>query len=327
MRTTRDVRGFTLIELLVVIAIIAVLIGLLLPAVQAAREAARRAQCVNNMKQIGLAVHNYIDSNGTFPSQVGAEPIRANGVPSWGAAQDYRTSWLVQSLPYMEQQPLFNTYNSTAVAPFGAVGVGRGMYSPTNSTLISLAINSFVCPSYTGPMIHLPNTQADWKFWAETRTWMVGVTSYKGNLGTNRTNDFPGPGAPNHLGDPIPNSTSPTATGIFWRGSFQVTLAAVTDGTSNTFLSGEALPNRCTYNAWCESNGSVATTAIPLNQKVNRGRNLWSFCYGFHSEHPGGANFGLTDGSVKFIKDSIAMPVFNALSTRAGGEIISADAY
>src|SRR5918997_2209339 len=107
----RSRSGFTLIELLVVIAIIAVLIGLLLPAVQAAREAARRAQCVNNMKQIGLAVHNYIDANGTFPSQVGAEPIQASGVPSWGAAQDYRTSWLVQSLPYMEQGPLFNTYN------------------------------------------------------------------------------------------------------------------------------------------------------------------------------------------------------------------------
>src|SRR5882757_10042989 len=93
-------RGFTLIELLVVIAIIAVLIALLLPAVQAAREAARRIQCTNNMKQLGLAVHNYADIHGILPSQVG-------GVPVWFANSDYRTSWMVQILPMMEQGNLF----------------------------------------------------------------------------------------------------------------------------------------------------------------------------------------------------------------------------
>src|SRR5882757_3509241 len=129
-------RGFTLIELLVVIAIIAVLIALLLPAVQAAREAARRAQCINNLKQLGLACHNYADVNGIFPSQVG-------GVPTWFLQSDYRTSWMVQILPMIEQTNLFNAYNFTA---------DRAEYSYTNTTVMATPIAGFACPSYAGPI-------------------------------------------------------------------------------------------------------------------------------------------------------------------------------
>src|SRR5688572_22214943 len=132
-----DRRGFTLIELLVVIAIIAVLIGLLLPAVQAAREAARRAQCVNNLKQLGIATHNYMDVHGIFPSQVG-------GLPTWHVQSDYRTSWMVQILPMMEQTNLFNAYNFNA---------DRAAYSATNSTVMATPIATFTCPSYNGPML------------------------------------------------------------------------------------------------------------------------------------------------------------------------------
>ena len=149
MRFSRSVRrGFTLIELLVVIAIIAVLIALLLPAVQAAREAARRAQCVNNMKQIGLACHNYADINGIFPSQVG-------GVPVWFAQSDYRTSWMVQILPMIEQGNLFNAYNFVA---------DRAEYSFTNTTVIATPLATVNCPSYAGPM--LQQGQADWNSFA-----------------------------------------------------------------------------------------------------------------------------------------------------------------
>src|SRR5947209_6261595 len=96
--------GFTMIELLVVIAIIGVLVALLLPAVQAAREAARRAYCVNNLKQIALGVHGYHDANGVFPTQIG-------GVPSWNIPADSRVGWMLQILPFAENQPLFNAFN------------------------------------------------------------------------------------------------------------------------------------------------------------------------------------------------------------------------
>src|SRR5690349_21577570 len=164
MRASRDRgrSGFTLIELRVVIAIIAVLIALLLPAVQAAREAARRAQCVNNMKHIGLACFNYADIHGIFPSQVG-------GVPVWFAQTDYRTSWMVQILPMLEQGNLFNAYKSVA---------DRAEYSFTNSTVIATPIATFACPSYPGPM--LQQGQSDWNSYAGTETaamnqwWIAG---------------------------------------------------------------------------------------------------------------------------------------------------------
>jgi prepilin-type N-terminal cleavage/methylation domain-containing protein/prepilin-type processing-associated H-X9-DG protein len=303
-------RGFTLIELLVVIAIIAVLIALLLPAVQSAREAARRAQCTNNLKQLGLACHNYADINGIFPSQVG-------GVPTWFLQSDYRTSWVVQILPMMEQTNLFNAYNFVA---------DRAAYSYTNTTVMATPIAGFTCPSYAGPM--LQQGQSDWNGFAGTigadmKLWWIGATCYKGNLGDNTTGPFPG--SSNGYGD-LRNG-QPTATGIFWRAQMVVPIAAVTDGTSNTMLAGEALPNTCNWNAWSESNSSVATTSIPINQKVNLNRALPQYCYGFRSQHPGGMNVAFADGSVRYLKETISPLVYRAISTRAGGEVISSDAY
>ena len=274
MRTNSSYRrAFTLIELLVVIAIIAVLIALLLPAVQAAREAARRAQCTNNLKQLGLACHNYADINGIFPSQVG-------GVPTWFLQSDYRTSWMVQILPMMEQNNLFNAYNFTA---------DRAAYSYTNTTVMATPISSYACPSYAGPI--LQQGQSDWNGFAGTigaamKTWWIAGTCYKGNLGDNTTGPFPGSLRP--YGDL--NNGQPTATGMFWRAQMVVPIAAVTDGTSNTMLAGEALPNTCNWNAWSESNSAVASTSIPINQKVNLNRAFPGYCYGFRSQHPGGMN-------------------------------------
>jgi len=310
MRSSAIRRGFTLIELLVVIAIIAVLIGLLLPAVQAAREAARRAQCVNNMKQLGIANHNYMDVNGIFPSQIG-------GIPAWFGQSDYRTSWMVQILPMMEQTNLFNAYNFAA---------DRAAYSNTNSTVMATPIATFNCPSYNGPM--LQQGQADWNAYAGTigsdqKLWWIAGTCYKGNLGDNTTGPFPG--SANGYGDL--NGTQPTATGIFWRAQMVVPIAAVTDGTSNTLLTGEALPNRCNWNAWSESNSSVATTSIPINQKVNSDRGNPGYCYGFRSQHPGGMNVGFCDGSVRFLKETINPFIYRAIATRAGGEVVSSDAF
>jgi prepilin-type N-terminal cleavage/methylation domain-containing protein/prepilin-type processing-associated H-X9-DG protein len=303
-------RGFTLIELLVVIAIIAVLIALLLPAVQAAREAARRAQCVNNLKQLALACHNYENINKIFPSQVG-------GIPTWFGQTDYRTSWMVQILPQMEQTPLFNAYNFAG---------DRAEYSFNNQTVIGTQLSFFACPSYAGPM--LQQGQADWNGYAGTEQaamaqWFIAGTCYKGNLGDNTTGPFPG--SSNAYGD-LSNG-NPTATGIFWRAQMVVTIAAITDGTSNTMLAGEALPNTCNWNAWSESNSSVATTSIPMNQRTNLDRTSPGYCYGFRSQHPGGMNAAFCDGSVKFLKNSLSQLIYRSLSTRAGGEVLSADSF
>ncbi|SIO63007.1 prepilin-type N-terminal cleavage/methylation domain-containing protein/prepilin-type processing-associated H-X9-DG domain-containing protein [Singulisphaera sp. GP187] len=309
-------RGFTLIELLVVIAIIAVLIALLLPAVQAAREAARRAQCVNNLKQLGIACHNYIDINQVFPTQVGGYLI--SGSVGWFDNSDYRTSWMVQILPMLEQSALFNAYNFVA---------DRAEYSWNNTTVIRTQLNAFVCPSYPGPMVQ--KGQADWNSYAGTSgnlsSWDIAGTCYKGSLGDNTTGPFPG--SNNAYGDVPSGSTQPSATGMFWRARMVVTVAAVTDGLSGTMLTGEALPNACNWNAWSESNSSVATTSIPMNQRTNLDRAQPGYCYGFRSQHPGGMNAGFADGSVRFIKGSISQMIYRAVSTRAFGEIISADAF
>jgi prepilin-type N-terminal cleavage/methylation domain-containing protein/prepilin-type processing-associated H-X9-DG protein len=310
MTNRRASRGFTLIELLVVIAIIAVLIALLLPAVQAAREAARRAQCVNNLKQLGLACMNYESANLCFPSQVG-------GLPTWFVNSDYRLSWILQVLPHFEQMPLYSSYNFAGV---------RSEYSYDNQTVIGTKLNTVVCPSYAGTM--LQQGQADWNSYAGTEdaimnTWFIAGTCYKGNLGDNTTGPFPG--SANGYGD-LSNG-APTATGIFWRGTMVIALQSITDGTSNTMLAAEALPNTCNWNAWSESNSSVATTSIPMNQKTNTDRKNPSYCYGFRSQHPGGMNSVFCDGSVRFLKNSINQNIYRAISTRAIGEAVSADSF
>jgi prepilin-type N-terminal cleavage/methylation domain-containing protein/prepilin-type processing-associated H-X9-DG protein len=309
-------RGFTLIELLVVIAIIAVLIALLLPAVQAAREAARRAQCTNNMKQLGLAVHNYVDVNLSFPSQI-AGYAPGGGVCQWFGNSDYRTSWIVEILPQIEQTPLFNAYNFTG---------DRAEYSFNNVTVIATPLNAVMCPSYPGPMIQ--QGQSDWNSYAGTETaamatWYIAGTCYKGSMGDNTTGVWPGSAAT--LGDCVNNQ--PTATGMFWRAQMLVTPQMVTDGFSNTLLDGEAMPNMCQWNAWSESNSSVATTSIPMNQMTNLSTGAWNYCFGFRSQHPGGINAGFCDGSVRFLKLTVNQNIYRALSTRAMGEVISSDAY
>ncbi len=306
----REHRGFTLIELLVVIAIIAVLIALLLPAVQAAREAARRAQCVNNLKQLALGCMNYESANLCFPSQVG-------GIPTWFVNSDYRLGWILMILPQIEQTPLFNAYNFRGI---------RSEYSYDNQTVIGTQLNTVLCPSYPGPM--LQQGQADWNSYAGTEAtamtnWYIGATCYKGNLGDNTTGPYPG--SSNGYGDL--NNGTPTATGMFWRGTMVVTISAITDGTSNTMLAAEALPNTCNWNSWSESNSSVATTSIPMNQRTNTDRTNPGYCYGFRSQHPGGMNAGFCDGSVKFLKNSLNQNIYRAISTRAGGEVVSADSF
>ncbi len=315
-------RGFTLIELLVVIAIIAVLIALLLPAVQAAREAARRTQCVNNFKQMGLAMHNYHGVVDTFPiGRMGSGYTYPNN-------NNNRRTWAFSILPYLEQGNVFNAVNM--LLPF---------YYADNTTVIRTPFTMFQCPSDIGSStIQEPDTPYPRK---------------KASMGVNWGNshywqdDSVGPG-------PNPYLTGPLGPvqflGAPFKGNRAFGFRDMSDGTSNTILMGEVkigvnaagghydhrgdlfnddyncamfmayttpnskIPDQM---AQCDSGFQGNPVCNKLSPKFNASR----------SYHPGGVNILFSDGSVKFIKDSINMVTWRALSTSNGGEVISADSY
>jgi prepilin-type N-terminal cleavage/methylation domain-containing protein/prepilin-type processing-associated H-X9-DG protein len=369
-------RGFTLIELLVVIAIIAVLIALLLPAVQAAREAARRMQCVNNLKQIGLAMHNYHSGNDTFPMGA-SKNCNSDPASSCPGYADWRGwSSLGTSLPFVEQQALYNAINFSF-----AEEIHDAVSQPMNSTVIATVVRAYMCPS--DPYVGQQN-----------------INNYHACSGT--TSDWPT--GPNHGNGSLQNADGNGSTGMFavW---LSYGIRDAIDGTSNTMLFAEALVGD---NKGNETNRGVGTSApgshyrgngvvtgnvvasyyvddfagaptdtanflAGLNSCLTEWNNQSSvkitshrgYRWGSASEgclfnvgqtpndkmglcrpqgnpsqsdngsislpassmHPGGVNVLFADGSVKFIKDSIARPTWWALGSRAKGEIISGDAY
>jgi len=330
-------RGFTLIELLVVIAIIAVLIALLLPAVQSAREAARRAQCVNNLKQLALACHNYHDVVGSFPP--GA--INRGNWPSGGWWAGVAWNWSTMILPQIEQGALYN-----------AVNIGFNNGDPQNYVTVSQqVVKAFLCPS--------DNTGSayDNLWWAYAQNWgtkvKMGPTNYVASWGDMKTaspfdNTSSEPGGPNWgCGDSYRGYFGECSNGSV-RG-----LRDGLDGSSNTLLLGENSPNLNGSLAWTNGDGTYASTVIPLNWKTNlhdgekdsngdlcnsvgsvlgafNHQHCWrnqTYNYGFKSYHSGGANFAMGDGSVRFIKQTINNRTYNALATIRAGEVVSADAY
>jgi prepilin-type N-terminal cleavage/methylation domain-containing protein/prepilin-type processing-associated H-X9-DG protein len=223
-------RGFTLIELLVVIAIIAVLIALLLPAVQAAREAARRAQCTNNLKQLGLAMHNYESANGIFPSatiyNVNVLPCTS---PGFGNGCQ-NTPWFLLMLPYIEQGPLYNSFNAS-------IGIEGVQFGPLpggfiiNSTVVITKIPSFQCPS---------DNQSTYDM---SGIFQLPYQSSKGNYGVNWGNTDYGQAI---LGGRFTKAPqlwlqSPFGVSRTGNGPFNCRIATITDGTSNTILASEIL--------------------------------------------------------------------------------------
>ena len=321
---SRAVRAFTLIELLVVIAIIAVLIALLLPAVQAAREAARRSQCVNNLKQIGLAMHNYESAQGIFPMGVMNYDRTTADV---GDNVRKAHSFFNYLLNYVEQANLSNGIN------FSIPASGAAQF-----TTFDQKIASFVCPS-------------DSEIRRYTRAESMNAyyqVSYAGNAGTIDSIRY-WRGATNDPHDII-------ADGALSRGT-AFRLADFPDGTSNTMSVVECsrfkndteqvknFGNR--YGWWSTAiagvsrpsvialtvprpNANILVPDVPTSgslgfRDVPAALQMGQF--GFRSQHPGGLNAGFTDGSVRFIKDSININTYRALSTREGGEVVSADAY
>jgi prepilin-type processing-associated H-X9-DG protein len=348
---------------LVVIAIIAVLISLLLPAVQSAREAARRAQCTNNLKQIALAAMNYHDAYGTFPM---GSPLKGDPMFGWYLVEDQST--FVSMLGQFEQQPLYNAMNFS-----------RSIYSGTNRTVYMTGISTLWCPSdgqiigkvgHAGPYDDNPDLA-------------YAYTSYAGCTGTWFAEFLQGVSGstpvicPYVVQYPNPPSSCPNFTpmnnsinGVF-RYSSSTNVSSITDGTSNTIIYGERANglfgkygstdlSGC-FDWWGDAVASdtLFNTLYPMNpfKKIPDISQEYNYSYveAASSFHPGGANFAFCDGSVRFLKDSINTWPFNpatgyptgvsdnagvqtlgpgtrygvyqALSTRAGGEVISSDAY
>ncbi len=326
-------RGFTLIELLVVIAIIAVLIALLLPAVQSAREAARRAQCVNNLKQLGLAMHNYHDAVGSFPP--GSMVNFGWGGPWW--------SWAVFILPQIEQGPLYNAINFS-------LNDGANM-SLEHSTVYRSIVSAYVCPTDDS------NRLFDDRKWTTIldlgTSYASGPLNYIASWGDQRTGN---PLLDIYSSEP-PGRTwgcNNTFTGMFGDCSSGAvtTMASCTDGTSNTLLLGENSPHYNGQLTWVNGHGAYGGTIVPLNWLTNlkdgeTDKTDGTVCstayitaidathcfrnqvynFAFKSKHPGGGNFAMADGSVRFLKQTINPRTYTALSTRNRGEVVSSDAF
>ena len=308
---SRTVRAFTLIELLVVIAIIGALIALLLPAVQAAREAARRAHCSNNLKQVGLAMHNYHTRHDAFPpgyvTAISNDPKAPEVGPGWG--------WGTMILGDMEQRPLYNTANFSLQ-----------ITDPGSLTVRAVNLNAYLCPSSNPAGGPVSLTDAS----GTVLVTDLSAGQYVGSAGQLEPSEFPA-----------------SNNGIYYRNS-RVGIRDVADGSSTTLLVGERSRNLadatwvgvipgarvCTNPRWpirqCETasvmvvshTGSTTGESIIYvpNAKAAVADDYWSM-------HPGGCNFLFCDGSVRFIKESVNPRIFAGLSTRAGGEVISADQF
>jgi prepilin-type N-terminal cleavage/methylation domain-containing protein len=291
--TTRKSRkGFTLIELLVVIAIIAILIALLLPAVQQAREAARRTQCKNNLKQIGIAIHNYHENFNMLPQGwVGVTGGRhdVEGMNGWG--------WAARILPQLDQAPLYNRVNfSLSVA------------DPLNATLRESYLSSYRCPSDVGPQ--------KWTIDDDGGSPLVDLATanYVANFGTDEIDSCEGQPPPFQC----------VSNGTFFHNS-RINFASMTDGVSNTFLTGERLtiPSEGWFSTWAGvvPGGEEAAVRV-LGSTDHTPNDPGNHFDDFSSRHVGGSHFLLGDGSVRFISTNIGLSVYRSLSTRAGGDLV-----
>lgn len=287
--------GFTLIELLVVIAIIAILIALLLPAVQQAREAARRTQCRNNLKQIGLAVHNYHDVYGMIPpGWIGADLVTnepyVDGSNGWG--------WATKILPYLDQMPVYNQINFSLT-----------VQDALNASPRLQTIPTFLCPSDQ-------NQNKKWmiKDDMDVDICEVSLSTYPAVYGTGELHDCEGQAAPFVCG----------GNGMFFHNS-AIRFSAVQDGLSNTLMIGERKTKVVDewYSTWngYVSHGEEAAVRIlgTTDHTPNHPDNHFD---DFSSYHVGGAIFGLGDGSVRFIGQNLDKDLYQHLATRNGGEAL-----
>jgi prepilin-type N-terminal cleavage/methylation domain-containing protein len=334
-------RGFTLIELLVVIAIIAVLIALLLPAVQQAREAARRSQCKNNLKQLGLALHNYHDTVGVFPPAT----IRGTNCVQVGFTKCNGLSFLARLLPYYDQAPMYNNLNFIVEPAWNDPNLTTG-YAPISGTRIPLLL----CPSDPLRRSEVRPDLAPTSYAAcvgNNENWCADPTWYEGKMGSGNAQWV--------------CTSSQAGTAVVF-GNSTVKIAAITDGTSNTMvlaewtkgspavqqnnqyagcLSGSVPPPASTSNnyepigySWLYSNGMHSwafTTLMKPNDPIVKFQQdqqcvqaPWVGPVRFRSssEHVGGVHVLLCDGAVRFVSDSINLTIWQNLGNRADGNVL-----
>ncbi len=297
--SARKKKGFTLIELLVVIAIIAILVALLLPAVQQAREAARRSSCKNNMKQIGLALHNYHDVHGAFPSGwIGVENRVANAEGESGFG------WGTMLLPFMDQAPLYNQFDFSLpmdVAP--------------NRPFLKSVLTTYQCPSDPKPEV----------FTIEDRNGVnieLATFNYPAVFGTVELH-----GCENAPGTaPVSSSGQCVSDGAFYHNS-KIRFRDFTDGSSSTLVVGERTTftesnGEKFYGTWSGALPEVEEAAARTVGHAEHPPNENDHPEDFGSAHTGGAQFVLGDGHVVFISENIDEGVFQSLATRNGGEVI-----
>jgi prepilin-type N-terminal cleavage/methylation domain-containing protein len=346
--------GFTLVELLVVIAIIGVLVALLLPAIQAARESARRASCTNNLKNLGLGVLNHHDIKKHFPVSMG---YTIEGYESPGVASPC-AGWILNILPQLEEQALYDRFTQGGafegsysaqqggcVLPKAMHGVGSIKNGISVPQLMQTQLSILQCPSDEAVRA-LSNLQIEWT------ACNVALTSYKGVLDDTflgqheqqqspYSNDVPAEYmSGQYHGEP---STSPVTDtprdchrdyrcrGIFFRNSFMrpVTMAKVTDGTSKTLMIGEDLPEYNNHSVAYYSNGDWCSCNVPLNHGLTLPPNFkpfldtWWEGQSFRSKHPGGVHFCLVDGSVRFVPEDIDNVLYRTSCTRNGAEVLA----
>ena len=314
MSATRPNRGYTLIEILVVIAIVGILVGLLLAAVQSAREAARRSQCANNLKQIGLALHNYESSHKVLP--IG------------GGVQTLDFSFLAHLLPHLEQNTLYDSLNFSS---FPTSGID---FANPNDTASIIQVASFLCPSDPGP------------------SFSFGRTNYAGNMGTlyhrTRTDGVFEPGETIRFAD-VPDGLGSTIAVSEWlSGSFRVDARDPRRSTFGLVMAPEVLNDFERFAVACRD--LDISSVPPYHIQNSRGRD-WlqggsAGCLYHHvlvpnghsctsflegragavtvgSIHPGGVNSLYLDGHVSFVKSSVDLRAWRALGSRNGGELLT----
>jgi prepilin-type N-terminal cleavage/methylation domain-containing protein len=304
--------GFTLVELLVVIAIIGILIGLLLPAVQAAREAGRRMQCQNNLKQIGLAMHNYHDVHKTLPF--------ASGYNYAGPANT--GTWAAFILPYLEEQSVYDLFN-----------FDYPMWNALNQRAVTTVVATYLCPS--DPMVADPIIKNRPEVGSSNPTSTLALC-YPVSMGPTAAYECPLcpagnlPSANNWCCQGyLFGAASPpgNAVGMFGRYPRSFRFSEVRDGLSHTIMAGETIPAHCGWNGAYNNNFPIAATNVPINTMDSDGGNpylpnAYLTTAMFKSLHPGGAGFVMGDGSVHFFDELVDFKVYNAMGTRAGNELV-----